>query len=543
MTQSILEIIQSCEWFPSHFLVISENVFSPLLYYSYFGAAIPALMVGFLIYLNNRKRLENKLLFLTIISFVLWIFGALVTWATEFPKYTMFFWTFINLIEPFVYFFAFYFSFVFFFKKDFSVLQKIIFSIPLLPIIIFASTKFSLIGYNLSNCDRNAYEGILASYGYALEIIYALSIIIIAIIAFRKIKDQISRREIILVTIGTSLFLLSFSLGNILEVFTENWYIGQYGLFGAPIFMAFLAFIIVRFKAFDIKLIGAKALVWSLVIIIGSEFFFVKTNINRILTAITLILSAGLGYMIIRSIKKEVALREKVEEANAGQKNLIHIMNHQIKGYLSIDKNIFAELLTDDYGKVPAEATEIIKRGLESSDNGQKYVSEILKGASAESGTLVYDMKLFDFGALVSGIVLKEKEVAEKKGLRFTSNVSNGNYNIVGDCSHLSEAMRNLMENSINYTPKGEISTNLKLKDSKIVFSIKDTGVGIKDEDRDKMFKAGGVSASSIKINTNSSGYGLAYVKGVVEAHKGRVWFESDGEDKGSVFFVELPVK
>jgi len=67
--------------------------------------------------------------------------------------------------------------------------------------------------------------------------------------------------------------------------------------------------------------------------------------------------------------------------------------------------------------------------------------------------------------------------------------------------------------------------------------------VGVKEEDKSKLFKAGGVGSDSIKINTNSSGYGLAFVKGVIENHKGKVWFESEGAGKGATFFIELPVK
>jgi signal transduction histidine kinase len=56
-----------------------------------------------------------------------------------------------------------------------------------------------------------------------------------------------------------------------------------------------------------------------------------------------------------------------------------------------------------------------------------------------------------------------------------------------------------------------------------------------------KLFTKGGRGTDSLKINVNSTGYGLFFVKKVVEAHKGRAWVESDGPRKGSTFFVELP--
>ncbi|HMP85614.1 MAG TPA: hypothetical protein PKE08_03015, partial [Candidatus Paceibacterota bacterium] len=213
--ENINQIIESCEWYGSKFLVISENVFSPLLYYSYFFALIPTLIIGLFVYFSNRNKLDNKILFLMIVSFSLWIFGALVTWATEIPEYTMFFWTVLVIIEPFVYFFAFYLAYVFFFKKDWSLKQKFFYFLPLIVTLILGPTSFGLLGYDLTNCDRAAIEGIVASYGYILETIYLLLIVHFAFKAFGMPELRNRRKEISIFAIGISLFLFSFSLGNI----------------------------------------------------------------------------------------------------------------------------------------------------------------------------------------------------------------------------------------------------------------------------------------------------------------------------------------
>jgi signal transduction histidine kinase len=246
--------------------------------------------------------------------------------------------------------------------------------------------------------------------------------------------------------------------------------------------------------------------------------------------AVILIIVSILWLTFLHIVKKEIALREQLEVANTDKTNLIHVMNHQIKYYLTISKNIFAQLLTDDYGKIPRKAKDLIKEGLKNSDNGTVYVTTILKGSSAESGCLTYDMQLIDFKNLVSEVVLKEKTKAEKKGLKFDFITGKGNCNIVGDILHLGEAI-------------GCISINLLFKNNKALFKIKDTGIGIKETDKARLFKAGGVGSDSMKINVNSCGYGLAFVKGIIEKHNGKVWFESEGQNKGATFFIELPVK
>ena len=311
----------------------------------------------------------------------------------------------------------------------------------------------------------------------------------------------------------------------------------------SPIYVAMTAYSIVRFQSFNVKLVEAQAFVIALIVLIGSEFFFVSTLIEHVLIAVTVTISIGTGILLVRSVKREIALRESLQSANEGQVNLIHIMNHQIKGYLGKDKNVFAELLDGDYGTIPDEARSLIQEGLEETDAGVNYVTEILRGASAENGTLPYDMKSMDLKELVTTVVGKEKALAEKRGLAFNLTIEDGDYRMTGDATQLTEAFRNLMDNSIYYTLKGGIVMHLSRKGNTISFSIQDTGVGIREEDRPKVFRAGGVGRDSIKINVQSSGYGMPFTKGVIDAHKGKVWFESEGENKGSTFFVELPVK
>ncbi len=102
--------------------------------------------------------------------------------------------------------------------------------------------------------------------------------------------------------------------------------------------------------------------------------------------------------------------------------------------------------------------------------------------------------------------------------------------------------IRNLIDNSIKYTLKGNITVGLKKNAGKILFYTKDTGIGITDEDRPKLFTEGGRGKDSNKVNVVSTGFGLYIAKSIVLEHKGRIWVESEGKDKGSQFYVEFPV-
>lgn len=520
-----------------------------LLLYSHIPVALIALAFSIFVLIKSKNAL-SILLFGICLTFTLWCVLDLNAWfAFLGPNNTMFVWSMFDLLAVLMFFLGFYFLYVFIKGEDIKLWQKIFGFIALLPTAYVSITGLNIPVYDLNSCAAIE-NGTFTIYTYCIEALIIVVSIIFVISQYRIAANKINKSRILLVGIGVIIFLgvffsASFLVSQLaatdLSLYVYNYLI--YGLFGMPVFLIYLGYLIVKFKAFDIKLIGSQALVWALVLLVGSQFFYLADSgiAVKILTAITLIISSTLGLILVRSVKKEIQLREKLEEANTGQTNLIHIMNHQIKGYLSIDKNIFAELLTDDYGKIPESAKDIISKGFESTDRGVNYVTSILRGASAEDGTLIYDMHDIDLKNVISKEVDKCRQIAEKKGLVCNVDIKDGDYKIVGDDAQLGEAIRNIIENSVYYTLQGSIWISMKDNKNEILITVKDTGVGIKSEDREKLFKTGGVTKDSKKINVNSSGYGLAFVKGVLEKHKGQVWFESAGENKGSTFYIKLP--
>lgn len=120
------------------------------------------------------------------------------------------------------------------------------------------------------------------------------------------------------------------------------------------------------------------------------------------------------------------------------------------------------------------------------------------------------------------------------------------------DPERIKEAYSNLIDNAIRYTSKGGININLELKigglklknQNSILFSIRDTGIGIPKEEISYIgtapFERG---KEAKKLSLIGKGIGLYLSKLIVQAHGGELWAESEGLEKGSVFFIELPIK
>ena len=547
-----------CEWAPSYSLIFSSNVFDPLVYYSHLTALVLSLVFGTFIFIHNRQALAARLLLCTIVLLAVWLFGDLVLWATEYNALTMFSWSLINLVEPFVYAMSLYFIYVFIAGKDLSFPLKLLLLAPLFPTIILTPTHFALMGFDLSNCDRDAIEGPLVYYGYALEILYTLAIIIYAFSAHRREKAVEKRKQIILIAVGTVLFLLSFAFGNIIgSLFSDltflgdySWTIGQYGLFGVPVFIGLLTYLIVQFRIFNIGLIAAQALIIALIAVLGAEFAFIHTLTNLVLVAGTLVLTGMIGILLIRSVKREVEQREDIErlareleETNERQETLIHFIGHEVKGFLTKAEGAFAALCEGDFGELSEGLKPLVREALKQTRDSVASVSDILQASNLKKGTTTYQKQLFDLGELVIEEVERARSVAENKGLKLTLYLKESEHHpFTGDRAEIGDhVLRNLIDNAIAYTPSGAIDVTLEKKGNVYSLSVKDTGIGISAEDKAHLFTEGGHGKESQKVNVHSTGYGLYIAKKIVEAHNGTIRAESDGPGQGSTFVVELP--
>ncbi len=246
---------------------------------------------------------------------------------------------------------------------------------------------------------------------------------------------------------------------------------------------------------------------------------------------------------VVRLYKEVEKLNADLRVANEGQADLLHILNHQIKGYLTKARLIFDDLLEDTSYGLSEKAKPMVKQGFDSVTEGVNFVQDFLNASNIEKGTFTYNMVPTDLRLIVSEEAEGQRGVATEKGLSFDLEIEEGLYNLTGDTAELRQAVKNLIDNSIRYTPKGRVNVQLTMNNGKAQLKVEDTGVGLSEEVKPKLFTKGGRDKDSQKININSTGFGLAFVKGVAEAHKGRVWAESAGVGQGSQFYMELPLK
>jgi len=527
-----------CPWDAAQYFVYSENI-PTLFFYSHIPAIIVALFVGLLVFFKDKTSSMGRVLLCITTLFSIWSIFDLILWATNRPDVVMFFWSMQILIEPMIYLLGFYLTYLFIKNKQISFRVMLVSMLIYSPIVLLLSTKYNLLGVNLYDCT--AIEGLLAQYfTYVVEFLF---IILILFLMGRSYKENPNRRsEITTFSLGVIVFLLAFSWGNLIGSFTDNWTLAQAGLIGMPIFVGFLAYLIVKFHTFSVKLFGAQVLVWGLVILIGSQFFYIQVLSNQIINSFAFLAAVIFGQLLIGSVKREIEQKEELQRLIKQRESLMHLINHKVKGSFTHSKYIFAGLLDGTFGEINDEVKKRSVQGLEANDAGIKTIDLVLNSENMQKGLVKYDLKKFDFKEVVLNVLSEKKVPAEQKGLKIEHSIQGegGVYETLGDTFWIKEAVNNLLENSLKYTKEGGIKVILSRQADKILLAVQDTGVGITEEDKKSLFTEGGRGKDSVKVNVDSTGYGLYSVKLIIEAHKGRVWAESQGPNTGSTFYIEL---
>jgi two-component system phosphate regulon sensor histidine kinase PhoR len=185
------------------------------------------------------------------------------------------------------------------------------------------------------------------------------------------------------------------------------------------------------------------------------------------------------------------------------------------------------------------------------------YVRKIISGVESMSRLV---NNLLDLGRIEAGIGLKlEKvlcgEVAERvlsslqlqaaqKSIQVVlENTSSAQTLVEADLALLQQALYNLVENAIKYTPVGrQVQMSVIDRPDSVLFSVRDNGIGIAPLDQPRLFEKFYRGGQRETYQQRGSGLGLAIVKSIVERHGGRVWLESQ-LGKGSIFYLEIPIR
>lgn len=523
-----------------------EPELTSLAYYSHLIPVILSLALATLIFFKTKFSFLSKTFILFIITFCMWLIGDLITWTST--NYALIYstWSFLLYLEVVFYSLGLYFALVFVRKSDIATIYKVLLFLLTLVPLVFTVAQRSVTGFNYPVCEvfNNDF---LDSYKLAVEGFILVVILLYSLNPLFRTSTWKEKKGNLIVLGSMFLFFATFGITEYLASVTGNYQMNMYSLFLMPIFLVAIIYSVFELDIFNLKILGTHYIVVGLVILMAGQLFFIDNATNQLLTVLAIFLAVILSFILFRNLKKESDQRVQIAKLNLDlqdllkqRESLVHLVTHKVKGSFTRSKYIYAGILDGTFGETSPEIKKIAEQGLESDNMGIETVDLVLNVANMQKGTVKYEMKPINLREIVEKSMNEKKVVALARGLTVQNNISEGTYNILGDAFWIKEAINNLLENSIKYTKTGGITVNLEKQDKKVLLSVKDTGVGITAEDKKGLFTEGGRGKDSVKVNVDSTGYGLYSVKLIIDAHKGRVWAESEGQGLGSTFFIEL---
>ncbi len=246
-----------------------------------------------------------------------------------------------------------------------------------------------------------------------------------------------------------------------------------------------------------------------------------------------------------RIAEKTAHLQQAVlalERANKMKSEFLANMSHELRTPLNAIIG-FAEVLRDKIaGDLNEEQMDFVNDIHSSGRHLLQMINDILDLSKIEAGKMELQYEVFLVPEAIEDVYTILKGLASKKHLELKTDVLTDVKSIEADRVKFKQILYNLLSNAIKFTPEnGKIILEAGIVDDMLQVSVSDTGIGMKSEDQEKVFKEFWQADSSFARKYEGTGLGLALTKRIVEMHGGKIWFESQ-YGKGSIFYFALPV-
>jgi signal transduction histidine kinase len=248
---------------------------------------------------------------------------------------------------------------------------------------------------------------------------------------------------------------------------------------------------------------------------------------------------------IKQAYEVEKRANEELKKTDEAKTQFMLITQHHLRTPLTAIKGYSDLLIAGSYGKIPKKAVEIITK-IEESTNGEiKVVNDLLNVSQFQLGrgeVLVQDK--ISLEEIIKQIISGLKLEVDKKSIYLKFERFGIIPEIFADRSQLEIALTNVIDNAVKYTSQGGVLVNLEQVKDKLLISVKDTGIGISKDAIANLFKKAFYRGDvAQKLFVVGKGIGLYLSAKIIEAHKGKIWVESEGQEKGSTFYIELPLR
>ncbi len=232
----------------------------------------------------------------------------------------------------------------------------------------------------------------------------------------------------------------------------------------------------------------------------------------------------------------------RFQEADQFKSGFLATMSHELRTPLNSIIGFTGILLQRVAGPLNDEQIKQLNMVRGSSRHLLNLINDVLDISKIEAGQLKVTPKPFDMRQAIEKAVETVTPLAEKKGLSLVAEVAPEVGEVVSDGRRVEQVLINLLNNAVKFTQKGEVRVECEVDDDRLVTRVVDTGIGIKPEDMDKLFRAFSQIDAGSARRYEGTGLGLSICKRLVEMLGGEIRVESEW-GKGSIFAFTVPMQ
>lgn len=400
----------------------------------------------------------------------------------------------------------------------------------------------------------------LFSAGYIGFILLTYTIVVIQLVRYYRAAARSfdpQKKQILFILFGFITYGgLSLICGLILPFFGYNKLI-DFDVPSSMFFVASVTYVVIRYQWLNIRLIGVVFITILIAALSLMQVFLADSFGERVYKATIFVILSFLSISLVRNFIEDIRRKEELQViadrlalANQELKRLdnaksefISIASHQLRTPLTAIKGYTSLILEGNYGKIDSQLQDVVNKVYAANTRLIDLVENLLSISRLESGRMQYNFQPTQVEDIVTDLGNMFAVSAKKRGLDFSVVLPEQPLPKVDlDPAKMREVMSNLIDNAIKYTESGTVTVSLWQEGDKLRYSVKDTGIGVTAEDKERLFSKFSRSKETEKLYVGGTGLGLYVGKTFVEKHGGRIWVESAGRGRGSEFVFELPI-